>query len=205
MKPFGTFAQSILSTPAARLPLHGSLIRAAPRRICRSTARYTSSSVRITTTTFQPCRPAIPRLRGFHLPRQWPSPPRRLQTIRNSSSGPNPNPPVQLGSPNSKPSLGNQLKRLFREYGWAGVGVYLLLSAADLPICLLIVRMVGTERVGAAEHAVLQWIKNAWHAVNPLSEGQAEPQAIPSAEQAASHVTGAEETTKDGEASTSIL
>lgn len=203
MKPFVSFAQSILSpsSAAGRLSLERTLIRAAPRLARRSVARYTSTSARITT----PLRAVHPRVRCSHLPRQWPSPLRNRFIRKSSSSGPNPNPTAQLGSPNGKPSLGQQLKRLFREYGWAGVGVYLLLSAADLPICLLIVRMVGTERVGAAEHAVLRWVKDAWHAVNPLSEREVEPQTMPAIEETSSDVMPAEAATKDGEASRSIL
>lgn len=45
-------------------------------------------------------------------------------------------------------SLGGRLKKLSREYGWSAVGVYFLLSAADFPFCYLLVKYLGTERIG---------------------------------------------------------
>lgn len=54
----------------------------------------------------------------------------------------------------SKPSapepqgLSARLRKLSREYGWAAVGVYLGLSVLDFPFCFLLVRVVGTDRIG---------------------------------------------------------
>ena len=45
-------------------------------------------------------------------------------------------------------SLSQRLKKLSREYGWAAVGVYLGLSALDFPFCFLLVRWLGTDRIG---------------------------------------------------------
>lgn len=45
-------------------------------------------------------------------------------------------------------SLSARLKKLSREYGWAAVGVYLGLSVLDFPFCFLLVRVVGTEKIG---------------------------------------------------------
>ncbi len=45
-------------------------------------------------------------------------------------------------------TLGARLKRLFREYGWTATGVYFALSLLDFPFCFLLVRNVGTERIG---------------------------------------------------------
>ncbi len=45
-------------------------------------------------------------------------------------------------------SLGAKLKKLSREYGWTAVGVYMTLSVLDFPFCFLLVRTVGTERIG---------------------------------------------------------
>ena len=45
-------------------------------------------------------------------------------------------------------TLGGRLKKLSREYGWSAVGVYFLLSAADFPFCYLLVKYLGTERIG---------------------------------------------------------
>lgn len=45
-------------------------------------------------------------------------------------------------------SLSQRLKKLSREYGWSAVGVYLALSVLDFPFCFLLVRIVGTDRIG---------------------------------------------------------
>lgn len=47
------------------------------------------------------------------------------------------------------------MKKLSREYGWSALGVYLMLSALDFPFCYLLVHVLGTERIGAWEHAVV--------------------------------------------------
>jgi hypothetical protein len=40
------------------------------------------------------------------------------------------------------------LKKISKEYGWVAIGVYAALTVADFPICFLIVRIAGTERIG---------------------------------------------------------
>lgn len=45
-------------------------------------------------------------------------------------------------------SLSQRLKKLSKEYGWSAVGVYLTLSVLDFPFCFLLVRIVGTDRIG---------------------------------------------------------
>jgi len=45
--------------------------------------------------------------------------------------------------------LSARLKKLSREYGWSAVGVYFALSVLDFPFCFLLVRIVGTDRIGA--------------------------------------------------------
>ncbi|KAI0471316.1 hypothetical protein F4859DRAFT_515535 [Xylaria cf. heliscus] len=55
-------------------------------------------------------------------------------------------------------SLSARLKKLSREYGWAAVGVYLGLSVLDFPFCFLLVRIVGTERIGELEHWLVSHI-----------------------------------------------
>jgi hypothetical protein len=47
------------------------------------------------------------------------------------------------------------MKKLSREYGWSALGVYLALSALDFPCCYLLVRTLGTDRIGAWEHIVV--------------------------------------------------
>ncbi|KAI0842441.1 hypothetical protein F5Y06DRAFT_257627 [Hypoxylon sp. FL0890] len=64
-----------------------------------------------------------------------------------------------------------RLKKLSREYGWAALGVYLGLTVLDFPFCFLLVRSVGTERIGEIEHWVVSNVKklipesvrNRWH------------------------------------------
>lgn len=46
------------------------------------------------------------------------------------------------------------MKTLSREYGWSALGVYLMLSALDFPFCYLLVRILGTDRIGEWEHAI---------------------------------------------------
>lgn len=43
------------------------------------------------------------------------------------------------------------MKKLSREYGWSALGVYLTLSALDFPFCYLLVKYLGTERIGEFE------------------------------------------------------
>lgn len=45
-------------------------------------------------------------------------------------------------------SLSARLKKLSREYGWTAVGVYFGLSLLDFPFCFLLVRTVGTDKIG---------------------------------------------------------
>lgn len=81
-----------------------------------------------------------------------------LRSLRlNSTKPPNSNsttPPTQLNSPPQQ-TLSQRLKQLSREYGWTAVGVYLALSALDFPFCFLAVRLLGTERIGRWEHAII--------------------------------------------------
>jgi hypothetical protein len=45
-------------------------------------------------------------------------------------------------------SISARMKKLSREYGWSAVGIYLALSVLDFPFCFLLVRTVGTEKIG---------------------------------------------------------
>jgi hypothetical protein len=47
------------------------------------------------------------------------------------------------------------MRKLSREYGWSAFGVYMALSALDFPFCFLAVRMLGTDRIGQWEHAIV--------------------------------------------------
>ncbi|KAF6818446.1 peptide alpha-n-acetyltransferase nat2 [Colletotrichum sojae] len=56
-------------------------------------------------------------------------------------------------------SLSQRLKKLSKEYGWSAVGVYFALSVLDFPFCFLLVRVVGTDRIGQLEHWVTSHAK----------------------------------------------
>ena len=67
-------------------------------------------------------------------------------------------------------SLSQRLRKLSREYGWSALGVYLLLSAIDFPLCFVAVRFFGAERIGHIEHVIVGSVRNAIAAVWPRSE-----------------------------------
>lgn len=48
------------------------------------------------------------------------------------------------------------LKALMKEYGYAGLGVYLGLSAIDLPLCYILVHSMGQEEIEYYENRVKQ-------------------------------------------------
>ncbi len=39
------------------------------------------------------------------------------------------------------------MRKLTREYGWSAAGVYFTLSVLDIPLCYLLVKTLGTERI----------------------------------------------------------
>ncbi|PFH55545.1 hypothetical protein XA68_18076 [Ophiocordyceps unilateralis] len=57
-------------------------------------------------------------------------------------------------------SLGARLKKLSKEYGWSAIGVYLALSVLDFPLCFLLVKIVGTEKIGKMEHYVVSTLSS---------------------------------------------
>jgi hypothetical protein len=79
--------------------------------------------------------------------------------FNSTNARPNPDPTPNLGSPQNQ-SLSQRLKALSKEYGWTALGVYLALSALDFPFCYLAVQLLGPERVGKAEHAVIDTIRS---------------------------------------------
>ncbi|RNJ56244.1 hypothetical protein D7B24_007527 [Verticillium nonalfalfae] len=76
-------------------------------------------------------------------------------------------------------SLSQRLKKLSKEYGWSAVGVYFALSVLDFPFCFLLVRVVGTDRIGQLEHWVMSCVKKAipdsveawWHEYRAALKG----------------------------------
>ncbi|KAI0108218.1 hypothetical protein F4814DRAFT_451499 [Daldinia grandis] len=73
----------------------------------------------------------------------------RTSRLRDAKSSPK-NAPAQ-----EPQGLTARLKKLSREYGWAALGVYLGLTVLDFPFCFLLVRSVGTDRIGAIEDWVV--------------------------------------------------
>jgi len=93
-------------------------------------------------------------------------------------------PPTQLNSPEASQSFSQRLKQLSKEYGWTAVGVYLGLSALDFPFCFLAVRLLGTERIGRWEHAI---VASFWSIVSipfPTLRPQPEPAGVESGDAA---------------------
>lgn len=87
-----------------------------------------------------------------HLSRLW-----RNSPFRNSRQA-RPNSTKATGHEvgSQKPlSLSDRMKEMSRKYGWIVVGIYLGLSVLDFPFCFLAVRWFGTERIAAAEHAIM--------------------------------------------------
>jgi N-terminal acetyltransferase 2 len=65
-----------------------------------------------------------------------------------------PTAPIKPPTPTQKLSL----KELSRKYGWAAVGVYLALSAIDLPICFLFVHSMGQEKAQEIQNRILEYL-----------------------------------------------
>ena len=94
-------------------------------------------------------RPAFSRSPGQIVTRQIPKNQffKRFQsTLKSGKSTPPPQGP-------SKPK---SLKHLMKEYGYAGLGVYLGLSFIDLPICYVMVHSMGKEQIEYYENKVKQ-------------------------------------------------
>lgn len=71
-------------------------------------------------------------------------------------------------------SFSQRLRKLSREYGWAGLGVYLLLSAMDFPFCFMAVRLLGSDRIGHYEDMILKTVADGVHVVWPAREPTSE-------------------------------
>lgn len=95
-------------------------------RAARTTATRTKVA-RVRTPFSRPTRP-------FHSTR-----PRRADAAEARNAG---------AASEESLSLSARLKKLSREYGWAAAGIYAALSVLDFPFCFLLVRTVGTERIG---------------------------------------------------------
>ncbi|CZT24695.1 uncharacterized protein RCC_10422 [Ramularia collo-cygni] len=96
----------------------------------------------------------------------------RRQTRQNSSNASRNEPGGQ-----EPQSLSDRMRAMSRKYGWTVVGIYLGLSALDFPFCFLAVRWLGTDRIAAAEHAVVSRFWAVLESVVPsLKERRAQNQ-----------------------------
>ena len=138
--------------PLQNPPIHQHLPR---RPFTHKTPHSPDSFSRGFTFSSHPPQPRLPQSspsallqRIHHLTRRLLNTSRR----RHNTKTTNPNPTPILGSP-PKPeaepqTLGARMRKLSREYGWSALGVYLALSALDFPFCYMLVRYLGTERIG---------------------------------------------------------
>jgi hypothetical protein len=150
---FGAFeARNILTTARnaghASNPIRQTVARNFPRRpLTTSTPSQSSAAFRIrsrpnTSFTFS----SNPR----------PSSNSLLQLIRtntkryfhNSKSWRDAAEKARIAAEGDPTTLSGRMKKLIREYGWSVLGVYIFLSAADFPFCYLLVRYLGTDRIG---------------------------------------------------------
>lgn len=134
-----------------RGPTQEGLLKAIPRPdflVSKAQATKTGSIQRrgLATAKLRTAQPT-------QLSRAW-----RHQTRHNSSNG------NQPGGQEPQ-SLSDRMKAMSRKYGWTVVGIYLGLSALDFPFCFLAVRWLGTDRIAAAEHAI---VSRFWSALESL-------------------------------------
>lgn len=143
----GAIQLSMAARPGLRTHSIPRLFRT-PRTIIQRTFRTRSPISRKPFTSFTFSSHARPSLlqrlrssfRSFHSSRA------RL----NGKPTPNPN-----GAAEPEPqTLGARMKKLSREYGWSALGVYLALSALDFPFCYLLVRYLGTDKIGKLDFSL---------------------------------------------------
>lgn len=132
-------ASSILRMPISRPSVHSLFSRTQP------TFRTRPSS-NISFRGFHSQTPRRPTLRN--------SPTLNLRKQRRWKSD-----DVLDSKPESELTLSQRMKKLSREYGWAAFGVYMALTALDLPFCYLAVVSIGPETVGHWEHVIVGYIK----------------------------------------------
>lgn len=73
------------------------------------------------------------------------------------------------------------IKALVKEYGYSALGVYLFLSALDLPVCYLIVHAMGKEQIEQYENSVKQYfgygkLDEELHAIQQVNKIEEEHQ-----------------------------
>src|SRR3569833_3453067 len=144
----GTFRVLLERRVASQPPLQGAARRVWNRGITYKTTPSTIPSQMPTMST-----PQLQALRGrFQYPSGW----SRLGNSRSFF-----HPPwwtfhssrarrSQAGAKETAEpqSLSARLIKLSRDYGWSAAGVYLALTVLDFPFCFLLVRIIGTDRIG---------------------------------------------------------
>jgi hypothetical protein len=78
------------------------------------------------------------RLRFFHNSRMR----------KNKPSSPDPGSPSSVAVEAEPQTLRARMRKLSREYGWSAAGVYFTLSVLDYPLCYLLVKTLGTDKIG---------------------------------------------------------
>ncbi|KAI0421338.1 hypothetical protein F5X98DRAFT_329374 [Xylaria grammica] len=115
------------------------------RSSLRSPISKINYRLKISSSMNKSCQsPLRTNMRSFH------------KTSRLRNSKPNPSKSNTQGPQ----GFSARLRKLSREYGWAAVGVYLGLSVLDFPFCFLLVRVVGTDRIGELEHMIVSQVSN---------------------------------------------
>ncbi|KAI6090013.1 hypothetical protein F4821DRAFT_46553 [Hypoxylon rubiginosum] len=128
--------------------------RAVWRRTLFSGSRTAQYSTPRPTITNALSKPRTPLLRSTRRPFH------NTSKLRDAKPTPKDIPKdIPKDTPTQEPQgITARLKKLSREYGWAALGVYLGLTVLDFPFCFLLVRAVGTDRIGAIEHFVVSHV-----------------------------------------------
>lgn len=119
-------------------------------RTLSTSSPSTTLQLWVSTTRFNSSRTALRSTRP-KAPLRGPASPRRpFQSSRARRKGKDEREhSAKFDKDDGRPlTLSERLKKLSREYGWTAVGVYLALSVLDFPFCFLLVRVVGTEKIG---------------------------------------------------------
>ncbi|KAK8098256.1 uncharacterized protein PG998_013742 [Apiospora kogelbergensis] len=123
----------------------------------RNFGQATQSTIQASRTNLSSVRQKLPSYTFRPNQAIWRAPRRdfhrtsRLRDAKTAPKGTN----GKGAKANEPQGLSARLKKLSREYGWSAVGVYLAMSILDFPFCFLLVRIVGTDRIGALEHYVV--------------------------------------------------
>ncbi|KAL5425207.1 hypothetical protein PMIN04_002705 [Paraphaeosphaeria minitans] len=126
-------------------------------RLASTFTRPSSFHFRVTPAADQ--QPLRYQNRQSFLQYQYPSRSFQRTYSKKPSTNSHLNPTPHVYSPEPQ-SFTARLKNLSREYGWTVIGVYFVLTVADLPLCFLAVKYIGAERIAHAEHVVVGGAKD---------------------------------------------